>query len=112
MRGRPPSYGPTTRRTPSGQVSTGLTISEGYPLTDHEREQTIRTLKAQIAAHESWAQTTDRTGRTANARKAFEAKFLRDADGDPQRAEHLRKAYYARLALQSAKARKRRGGAA
>lgn len=70
-----------------------------------------RTLRAQIAAHESWAQTPDRAARTDKARKALYAKFLAEADGDPKRAESLRKAYYARLALKSAKARRRRGGA-
>jgi hypothetical protein len=66
--------------------------------------------RAKIAAHTSWANTRDRTARTANARKAAEDKFLKQADGDPQRAESLRKAYFARLALKSAQARRRRGG--
>ena len=64
-------------------------------------------LAASIAAHESWAQTPDRSARTANARRGLEEKFLREADGDPVRAEHLRKAHYQRLALKSAKARRR-----
>jgi hypothetical protein len=75
------------------------------PLTPTERS-----LRSQIAAHDSWAQTEDRHARTANARKAFEGRFLAEADGDPKRAEHLRKAYFARLALKSAQARRRRGG--
>lgn len=66
-------------------------------------------LRGQIAAHTSWANTLDRSARTANARKAFRDKFLTEADGDPQRAASLRKAYFARLALKSAQARKRRG---
>jgi hypothetical protein len=65
-----------------------------------------------MRAHQSWANTTDRTARTAKPRAAFEATFLREADGDPKRAESLRKAYYARLALKSVQARKRRKGAA
>ena len=68
-------------------------------------------LRSKLAAHESWAQTEDRSARTAPARRAFEAKFLVEAGGDPKRAESLRKAYYARLAFRSAKARRRRGGA-
>ena len=68
----------------------------------------LRTLRSRIAAHESWANTEDRTARTANARKALEDKFLAEADGDPFRAEHLRRAYYARLAFKSAQARRRR----
>jgi hypothetical protein len=37
----------------------------------------------------------------------MDAKFLAEADGDPVRAEHLRKAYFTRLALKSAQARRR-----
>ena len=70
-----------------------------------------RSLRAQIAAHESWARTENRSGRTAAARRALEDKFLAEAGGDPQRAEHLRKAYYARLAFKSAQARRRAGAA-
>jgi hypothetical protein len=69
-----------------------------------------RTLRSKFAAHESWAHTKDRRARTANARKALEDKFLAEADGDPVRAEHLRRAYYARLAFKSAQARRRRNG--
>jgi hypothetical protein len=56
--------------------------------------------------------TPDRTARTANARRALEQKFLEEAGGDPQRAESLRKTFYARLALKSAQARSRRSGGA
>lgn len=63
-----------------------------------------------IGAHLSWANTRDRTARTAPARQAFEAKFLEQAGGDPVRAAHLRKAHFARLALKSAQARRKRGG--
>lgn len=66
-----------------------------------------RTLVARVAAHESWAATTDRTARTAPARNAFDERFLTQADGDPLRAEHLRRAYFARLALKSAQARRK-----
>jgi hypothetical protein len=70
-----------------------------------------RRLRAQLASHESWANTENRTVRTAPARRALDAKFLAEADGDPQRAESIRKAYYARLAFESAKARKARSQA-
>lgn len=70
-----------------------------------------RTQRATIAAHESWGRTLDRTARTAPARKAFDERFLIAADGDPVRAESLRKAYFARMAYKSARARKRRGPA-
>jgi len=66
-----------------------------------------RRLIASIGAHTSWANTTDRTARTAPARRALEAKFLSQAEGDPVRAAHLRKAYFQRLALRSAQARRK-----
>lgn len=80
-----------------------------------------RSLIAQLAAHESWAKTPDRTARTANARRALEAKFEREVDPTgtlspaerAKRVENARKAYYARLALKSAQARRaRKGGGA
>ena len=58
-----------------------------------------------IGAHTSWANTIDRTARTAPARAALEQKFLDLAEGDPVRANHLRKAHFQRLALKSAQAR-------
>ena len=63
-----------------------------------------------IGAHMSWAGTKDRTARTAPARAALDQKFLDQADGDPVRAAHLRKAYFQRLALKSAQARRKRAG--
>lgn len=74
-----------------------------------------RRLAATIAAHESWAHTPDRAKRTAPARAAMLAKFEREVDPDgtlppeerARRAEHLRKAHFARLALKSARARRR-----
>ena len=64
-------------------------------------------LAAQIRAHQSWAKTVDRSARTAPARAALERRFLDQAGGDPVRAEHLRTAYYKRLALLSAVSRRR-----
>lgn len=74
-----------------------------------------RSLHASIAAHESWANTSDRASRTAPARAALLAKFEREVDPDgildpaerARRAEHKRKAYFQRLALKSARARRR-----
>lgn len=66
-----------------------------------------RALQARLAAHTSWARTADRTARTAAARAAFDARFLNEAGGDPVRAEHLRAAYYTRLSLKSAQARRK-----
>lgn len=69
--------------------------------------ETERKLRASIAAHESWAATPDRAARTAPARRALDQKFLDQAGGDPVRAAHLRKAHYQRLALKSARARRK-----
>lgn len=66
-----------------------------------------RQLAARIAAETGWANTTDRTARTAPARRALDERFLEQAEGDPIRAGHLRKAHFARLALRSAQSRRR-----
>lgn len=66
-----------------------------------------RSLRAKIAAHTSWANTADRSARTAAARKAALDRFERQVDPDGalpaeqrvQRAASARKAYFARLAL-------------
>jgi hypothetical protein len=81
--------------------------------------QAERRLAAQIAAHESWASTPDRSARTAPARDALMRKFEDQVDPDrtlapderARRGEHARKAYFQRLALKSAKARRLRADA-
>lgn len=70
-----------------------------------------RSLAGRIAAHESWANTLDRSARTAPARAALDQRFLDQAGGDPVRAAHLRTAHFARLALKSAKARRKASNA-
>lgn len=75
---------------------------------DHTPDPVLSAL-GRLGAHISWGNTKNRSARTAAARAAFEQKFLDQADGDPFRAASLRKAYYARLALKSAQAR-RKGG--
>ena len=68
-----------------------------------------------IGAHVSWAKTEDRSKRTENGRKAFMERFYDEVDPDrvlpaderEQRAQHARKAYFARLAMKSAAARRR-----
>lgn len=60
-----------------------------------------------LGAHASWANTPDRSARTAPARAALDQKFLDEAGGDPVRAAHLRKAHFAKLALKSAQARRK-----
>jgi hypothetical protein len=75
---------------------------------------------ARIAVHTSWANTVDRTARTAPATAASMARFEKqvDPDGvmDPQTrakaAENARRAYFLALAAKSAAARRRRKNAA
>jgi hypothetical protein len=79
-----------------------------------ERTPEQRALAARIAAHSKWA-TTDATEGTAAARAAFLDRFQREVDPDgtlppaerARRAEHARKAYFTRLAMASAKARRK-----
>jgi hypothetical protein len=78
--------------------------------------QADRSLIARLAAHESWAKTTDPSARTEPARRALLDRFERQVDPDgvlssderARRAGHARKAYFARLALRSAQARRKR----
>jgi hypothetical protein len=74
---------------------------------DSETSAAARML-GRLGAYSKWANTTDRTAATAPARRALEAKFMAEAEGDPVRAASVRKAYFARLALASAKARRAR----
>lgn len=84
-------------------------------------DSSSRSMITRLAAHEKWARTSDPSAATAPARAAFDARFLREVDArwpglseaDRQRrAAHLRKSYFARLALLSAQARRKSGGGA
>lgn len=78
-----------------------------------------RSLRARMAAHQSWANTPDPSARTKPAREGLLAKF--EAEVDPEgtldpaerrrRAEHARRAYMAGLSLKSAQARRLRAQA-
>ena len=69
-----------------------------------------------IGAYTSWANTENRSARTAPGRKRFLDKFEEQVDpaGElppaerAKRAEFARKAYFGRLALKSAQARRSR----
>jgi hypothetical protein len=88
-------------------------MAKREPLTPGERR-----LRARIGAYAMHARN-DARETTANGRAAFLARFERLADPDERlppaerkrRAEQLRSAYFARLALASAKARRARGPA-
>jgi len=80
-----------------------------------------RVLQAKLAAHKKWA-ITDPVEGTKAARAAFNDRFANQADQDvkaagqpplsdaerSRRAEHLRAAYFAGLALKSAQARRKK----
>jgi hypothetical protein len=76
-----------------------------------------RSLLARAAAHASWAKTTDRTARTAPARRAALARFERQVDPEgvlepherQRLAESARRSYFHYLALRSSRARGYRG---
>lgn len=79
------------------------------PLTDSER-----TLRARIGAHSLHAGVADPAAHTEPARRAFLDQFEHEVDPNgvlpvaerARRAEHARKAYFAKLALKSAQARR------
>jgi hypothetical protein len=77
---------------------------------------TARSTAARIAAHESWAQTSDRSARTQPGRDGLLRKFEQQVDPEgvlspderARRAESARKAFYTRLAHESAKKRRKK----
>lgn len=90
-------------------------MADARSLTPDERTQ-----RARIAAHTSWANTSDPPARTAPARDAARAVLLDQFERqvDPygelpeaeraRRAESARRAYFQRLAYKSARARRSR----
>ncbi|MBN9799245.1 hypothetical protein DMP15_18545 [Pseudonocardia sp. UM4_GMWB1] len=75
---------------------------------------------SQLGAHTRWARETDRHAAMQPARDGLWQRFLRQADPDTvlpehvrvERAESLRRAHFAELALRSARARRLRREAA
>ncbi|MGI8681956.1 MAG: hypothetical protein ACR2JO_07485 [Mycobacteriales bacterium] len=84
------------------------------PLTPEQRA-----LRARIAAHTRWAHDDDPVGATVPARTAFLRRFETQVDPDgvlppevrARRADHAKSAYFLKLALASAKARRKAGAA-
>jgi hypothetical protein len=68
-------------------------------------------LARSMAADMSWANTPNRAQRTEPARRAADERFLKMANGDPLRAESLRKAHYKRIQLKSIAARRAKAAA-
>ena len=81
------------------------------PVTDPAE----RFMTATIAANTRWAHEPDRTAATSPARAAFNKRFEDEVDPDRtmtptergRRAESARKAYFMRLALKSARSRRK-----
>ncbi|GAA2311379.1 hypothetical protein SVIO_102960 [Streptomyces violaceusniger] len=75
-----------------------------------------RRYRARLAAHASWANTSDRKARTAAGTAAFLERFERQVDPEgalpaevrQQMAVHARTTYMLRLAKRSAEARRRK----
>lgn len=69
-----------------------------------------QSLAGSIAANSRWGRLGkgERSEATAPGRTAAEQRFLDEADGDPVRAENLRKAHFQRMALKSAEVRRRK----
>lgn len=73
-----------------------------------------RRLHAQAAAHTRWSREDDRQAATGKARAAFIDRFEKEVDPDgvlepgerARRAESAKKAYFKRLAIKSAEARR------
>jgi hypothetical protein len=95
----------------SGRSTPGTSREFSLPTTDPDD----RVLIVRAAVHESWSRTADPAARTANARAAALDRFEKQVDPDgvlppderARRAEHAKKAYFYRLALKSARARRR-----
>jgi hypothetical protein len=79
-----------------------------------QEESFDRRLIGRIAAHASWANTSDRAARTRPARDQFLARFEREVDPDGElpenerreRALSARRSYMLSLARKSAQARR------
>jgi hypothetical protein len=75
-----------------------------------------RSMRGRLAAYSLHAQVVDASAHTRPARDAFMARFERQVDPDcvlapaerQRRAEAAKRAYFTRLALQSARARRQR----
>jgi hypothetical protein len=74
-----------------------------------------RALRARLASHSSWAQTANRRARTKPGSQALLAKLAAEVDPDglmspedrAKAVENAKSAYFSRLALKAAAARKR-----
>jgi hypothetical protein len=98
---------PLSHPATDATVAQRLSDEQGEGCHKGGRTDAEARLNASGLAHRSWGLTKDRTARTQPGRTAFEQRFLDEADGDPVRAESLRKAYFANFARQGVEARRR-----
>lgn len=85
------------------------------PRDDQPPVSVEQSLFGRLGAHTRWAQCEDRTAATERARQASADRFLRLVDPDgtlapeerAKRAESARKAHMTRMALASARARRK-----
>lgn len=76
-------------------------------------------MRQQAAAHSRWAKETDRSAATEPARRGLLDRFEREVDPEgrltpterQRRAESARRAFYVRMALKSAQARRKKRAA-
>jgi hypothetical protein len=119
-RDRTPALPEPTEATPE-PVEDTPDVTRPSITADMTPEQ--RSLRARIAVHTSWANTVDRTSRTAPGTDASPARLSYwEKRVDPDRrmdeatrakaAENARTAHYQRMAYRSAQTRRRRRGAA
>lgn len=102
-----------------GTLGSRVSPEEGFPSMP-SKDPVERNLLATLAVHKKWAGIDDRSAATAPARRGLAERFEREADPDgvlapeerTRRAEHLRKAHFAELALKSVRARRARDRAA
>jgi hypothetical protein len=69
----------------------------------------VKSMAGKIGAYTKYSRldAAGRAAATLAARNALEDKWLREADGDPVRAKHLKALHYSRMAMASAKARRK-----
>jgi hypothetical protein len=98
-------------------VNSGPAAAQGLAVRLSPSESRQR---ARIGAHASWAATADPSARTAPgraaARRTLDARLCEQYGLDPggddfaKRLEHARRAYFAKLALRGATARRKAAG--
>lgn len=111
--------GPTQQRCPHSDREDGRLVSRKGLRVMREPDPSVRFMRASIAANTRWAHEPDRASATSAGRAAFNERFENEVDPDrtltpterTRRADSARRAYFMRLALKSAQARRRTAGA-